>query len=358
MKKLITRRRRIIAALTAAFLLVTGAAIASEVDVSVVDVTSPTNSVTFAPGGNGTITINMSVTGRQDGTATFEVYRDWTLSGGTFSGSNPQEFTVPPRSASDLATTFTTAGSLTVASGQVDGAFTLTVGAFDITNTNTSGAKLSAGASSTYQVTVETPAASDTTAPEITIITPGDGDVYTLGQVVLADYGCEDETGGSGVASCEGTFADGTAIDTSSVGAKAFTVNAADNAGNEAALTHNYSVVYDWTGFFRPVDALPTLNAVKAGSAIPVKFSLSGDQGLAIFASGHPSSAAIACDSTANVDGIEQTVTAGASSLSYDATVDQYTYVWKTDKSWTGCRQLVVKLVDGTLHRANFKFTR
>jgi hypothetical protein len=59
---------------------------------------------------------------------------------------------------------------------------------------------------------------------------------------------------------------------------------------------------------------------VKAGSAVPVKFSLSGDQGLNIFEAGYPKSQQIACDSTATVDGIEQTVTAGSSSLSYDAT--------------------------------------
>jgi hypothetical protein len=52
-------------------------------------------------------------------------------------------------------------------------------------------------------------------------------------------------------------------------------------------------------------------------------------------------------------------VTAGGSSLSYDPTLDQYNYVWKTDRAWAGsCRQLVVKLVDGTFHRANFKFTK
>jgi len=34
-----------------------------------------------------------------------------------------------------------------------------------------------------------------------------------------------------------------------------------------------------------------------------------------------------------------------------------YVYVWKTDKSWARtCRQLVVKLDDGTSHRANFSF--
>jgi hypothetical protein len=40
-----------------------------------------------------------------------------------------------------------------------------------------------------------------------------------------------------------------------------------------------------------------------------------------------------------------------------DAASDQYTYVWKTLKGWAStCRQLVVKLTDGTSHRANFMF--
>jgi Tol biopolymer transport system component len=116
-------------------------------------------------------------------------------------------------------------------------------------------------------------------------------------------------------------------------------------------------VTYNFTGFFQPVDNLPTFNTVNAGQAIPVKFRLGGDQGLNIFAAGYPKSQQIACDLTATVDGIEQTVTAGSSSLSYDASTDTYTYVWKTEKAWAGtCRQLVVKLNDGTSHRASFKF--
>ena len=114
-------------------------------------------------------------------------------------------------------------------------------------------------------------------------------------------------------------------------------------------------VPYDFGGFFAPVDNPPVLNAVKAGQAVPVKFTLHGDQGLDVLASGYPKSQTIACDSDQQVDGIESTVTAGSSGLSYDAASDQYTYVWKTDKSWAkSCRQLVVKLDDGTTHRANF----
>lgn len=115
---------------------------------------------------------------------------------------------------------------------------------------------------------------------------------------------------------------------------------------------------YSFTGFFQPVDNPPMVNALKAGSAVPIKFSLNGYQGLDIFASGFPSSQGYACDGSSE-DAIEQTVTAGSSSLSYDATTDQYTYVWKTDKAWAGsCRQFQLGLKDGGVQVAQFHFTR
>ena len=112
-------------------------------------------------------------------------------------------------------------------------------------------------------------------------------------------------------------------------------------------------------GFLGPVDNMPTLNSAKAGSAIPVKFSLGSDQGLNIMADGYPTSTQIACDDTGPTDAIEQTVTAGRSTLSYDASTDQYTYVWKTEKAWAGtCRQLEMKLADGRISHANFRFAK
>ena len=114
---------------------------------------------------------------------------------------------------------------------------------------------------------------------------------------------------------------------------------------------------FPFNGFFAPVSNLPVVNVANAGSAIPVKFSLSGDRGLDIFASGYPKSQQVPCDSTAQVDGIDETVTAGGSSLAYDAGTDQYIYVWKTDKAWRGtCRTLVVRLKDGSDHFAKFRF--
>jgi len=127
---------------------------------------------------------------------------------------------------------------------------------------------------------------------------------------------------------------------------------------NVALLEGQLGKIYDFYGFFPPVDNVE-FNVVKAGRAIPVKFSLDGDQGLKIFEVDYPKSTPIACPTDGSVTPDEiMTVTAGGSSLSYDTTDGQYTYVWKTDKYWTGCRQLIVKLIDGTSHVANFTFKK
>lgn len=113
---------------------------------------------------------------------------------------------------------------------------------------------------------------------------------------------------------------------------------------------------YDFTGFFAPVKNLPAINLVKAGSSVLVKFSLMGDFGLDIIVDGYPQSQEIDCDSGTPGDS-EATITAGGSSLDYDAEDDQYIYVWKTRKNWSGtCRRLDVLLNDGTHHYADFEF--
>jgi hypothetical protein len=115
------------------------------------------------------------------------------------------------------------------------------------------------------------------------------------------------------------------------------------------------TLTYTFSGFFQPVDNLPTFNKTKPGKNIPIRFSLGGDKGLEIFEPGYPKSEPIACDSNAVVDGIEQTAT-GKGGLSYDAVSDRYTYNWTTSSTASGCQQFVMKLKDGSTHRANFIF--
>ncbi|GAB3348564.1 hypothetical protein GCM10027430_09530 [Lysobacter tyrosinilyticus] len=139
------------------------------------------------------------------------------------------------------------------------------------------------------------------------------------------------------------------------VGSTDVNCTARDNHGNQGSRTFSVAVNYAFTGFFQPVDNSPALNSVKAGNAVPVKFSLGGNQGMNIFQS-NPASGVIACGVTEG-DAIEETVTAGSSSLQYDAGAGQYIYVWKTEKSWVGqCRILQIKLKDGGSKTALFKF--
>jgi len=197
----------------------------------------------------------------------------------------------------------------------------------------------------------------DKTGPVVTLTCPSSP--LILGSTASASWTAAD--GGSGVAT---GFSGSIVLATSSVGSKTGTVAAGisvDNVSNNSPVaTCNYSVIYDWTGFFQPVDNNNALNVARAGSAVPVKFNLGGYQGLAIFIAGSPSSTKVTCPNTEQ-DPIEETATlnAGGSSLTYDYTASQYIYVWKSDKSWAGtCRRLDVKFSDGTTHSAYFKWTK
>jgi len=101
--------------------------------------------------------------------------------------------------------------------------------------------------------------------------------------------------------------------------------------GNANGITDSaelYTPPYAFMGFFPPVDNLPTYNRARAGSAIPVKFGLGGYMGMGVLAPGYPQSVRINCAAGAPQDAVEETVTAGSSSLSYDAATGRYIYVW------------------------------
>lgn len=112
-------------------------------------------------------------------------------------------------------------------------------------------------------------------------------------------------------------------------------------------------------GFSAPLD--PTVvNVAKAGSAIPVKFSMAeGYLGLYILATGSPTSVDVPCTGGETTAAPEETSTAGASTLTYDATTGEYKYVWKTEKGWARtCRRLSLTLSNGQVETLDFQFTR
>ena len=146
--------------------------------------------------------------------------------------------------------------------------------------------------------------------------------------------------------------------ETSSVGRKSVGCFALDGAGNETSRLVEYIVAWPFTGFVG-LNAAPALNPAKTGGSIQVKFSLGGNRGLAILAAGSPTSQAMSCGAaTAAVKSLKAPAVA-ASDLSYNDRTDTYSYDWTTDKSWAGtCRQLTVKLVDGTERTLNFQFAK
>lgn len=114
----------------------------------------------------------------------------------------------------------------------------------------------------------------------------------------------------------------------------------------------------DYRGFLPPINNART-TPIHPGAGVPVQFTLGGFRGLDIFAPGSPNSVGIACPLSAGSGEVLLTDTPGNSGLSYNATTDTYTYVWKTDKAWAGtCRRLVVSFGDGSVRTADFAFAR
>ena len=121
-------------------------------------------------------------------------------------------------------------------------------------------------------------------------------------------------------------------------------------------VTQSFALTaWPFTGFLSPISNTKP-NTAKAGSAVPVKFTLGGDRGLAIFAAGFPTSVQVACPA-GNTPSGSVAATAAKSGLSYNVLTGVYTYVWETKASWKGtCRLLRVKLTDNTTHEATFTF--
>jgi 2',3'-cyclic-nucleotide 2'-phosphodiesterase (5'-nucleotidase family) len=131
-------------------------------------------------------------------------------------------------------------------------------------------------------------------------------------------------------------------------------VRGTDPGGLAAVQTTTVQAIYRFTGFFKPTANPPAKNVVKAGSTTPVKFSLAGNQGLNVLAAGSPSVQLQSC-STGSPLGSPFPATSAGPGLKYDGS-GQYSYSWKTSKSWSGCASLTFTLDDGTSHSALFQF--
>ena len=88
----------------------------------------------------------------------------------------------------------------------------------------------------------------------------------------------------------------------------------ATDAGREVASGH----VLIPAGFYALVDNLPKVNVVTPGSTVPVKFSLGGYRGTAIFKAGFPVSVGHKCPGMCTKDNLETVVARGPAALTYE----------------------------------------
>ena len=208
--------------------------------------------------------------------------------------------------------------------------------------------------SGSFKVTVQ-----DTTAPSlnlpanITKLATGNS-----GATVTYTASATDLVDGSRPVSC--TPASGS---TFQVGTTTVHCSATDLHTNTANGSFTVTVNYNWTGFFSPVDN-PTStsfnwNSAKAGQSIPMKFRLSGNQGLSVL-DGAPKVTPVACpNASIPLDAIEEYAVTANNGLTYDATADQYNYVWKTQSTYVNkCYKFDMLLKDGSHHEAYFKFLK
>jgi hypothetical protein len=146
----------------------------------------------------------------------------------------------------------------------------------------------------------------------------------------------------------EVTVASGDPLPTSDVGQFTFHAVARDASGNTATETRVYRVVYAFSGFFKPLEPFPNSAEFRAGDGVPVRFSLRGDRGRDVLM-WQPLERQVPCGS-----GAAHAFGGTTGSLSYNVSLDRYTFLWQTAKAWSGtCRQLELTLRDGTRHYAN-----
>jgi hypothetical protein len=104
--------------------------------------------------------------------------------------------------------------------------------------------------------------------PTVAITAPTDGAEVERDGVLLADFSCADEAGGSGVASCTGDVRGGQPVDTSTPGPHTFTVTAVDRAGNETTAEVGYVVTVHQPDVRLGGARRTTANTVRAGRSL------------------------------------------------------------------------------------------
>ena len=132
-------------------------------------------------------------------------------------------------------------------------------------------------------------------------------------------------------------------------------MNSTDNVGNVATtVTHTYTVGYNFSGFFAPIDRPNTMNVSKAGQAIPLKWRLTDAGGSPVtnLANATVSVSTVSCALGTTDDLIEE-VAAGSSGLQ-NLGDGYYQINWKSPTSYAGsCKTVNLSLAGEVSPRTN-----
>jgi hypothetical protein len=116
--------------------------------------------------------------------------------------------------------------------------------------------------------------------------------------------------------------------------------------------------VLRFRGFFKPLKNPPLFNRVRAGAAVPVRFTVDGYRGTTVLKYGSPTSSPMSCQAVRSENIVDETEPANRAGLHLDGARSKFKYIWKTSPSWAGtCRKLVLTLVDGSSYEALFRFS-
>lgn len=116
-----------------------------------------------------------------------------------------------------------------------------------------------------------------------------------------------------------------------------------------ARALQSVNVVWPFSGFGGVQNPPYGASLVTAGRYVEIHFGLGGDRGLNVVTTSVQLADYTECSHFVPVDGLEQAV----EGLTYSGS---YTFTWKTDASWGGCRRLVFSFADGTTRSLLFQF--
>jgi hypothetical protein len=146
------------------------------------------------------------------------------------------------------------------------------------------------------------------------------------------------------------------------VGTYTVSASATDNAGNNAATTLTYRVIYRWDGFLQPVNDTAhqvgtSTSIFKGGSTVPMKFQLKTAAGAIVQANTLPTWLTPVKGSSVSApvdESVYSDTATGGGAYAWDPTGQQYQYNWSTKSVSSGSYYRVgVRLDDGQTYDVN-----